>query len=189
MKVSYFILILVVVLIGCTSSKVVPEITPKIVPEVIPEIVPRMYAVVPPPITFLGSGFDISMPLGDYPNTKPQLDNFSLFHGVDMDQMISDMQILKKHPLTEDEVETLTFKIYNKEKELGIDNFWLFRFLAKQSGFEAIVSDYTPDEDISFKLSWESNLRTGWIDFHWWRYQYWSGPGFKYTYSYKIISK
>jgi hypothetical protein len=114
--------------------------------------------------------------------------DYSLFNEISMTQLLSDMEILKKHPMTTEQLETLVMGIYNMEKDMGIADYKLFKILLWQSGFDVLVSSYT-SEDIVARLTWESDTQTGWLDIHWWSYQYWYGPGFKYTYKYEISNK
>ncbi len=69
------------------------------------------------------------------------LHDFNIFAKLNVGQMLSDMQVLKEHPLTEEEVETLALAIYNKEKGLGILNFRLVKILLHLSDFDVFVYD------------------------------------------------
>jgi hypothetical protein len=114
--------------------------------------------------------------------------DYSIYIQIDMAQLLEDMKILKKHPMTQEQFEALALDIYNKEKDFEIADYKLFKILLWQSDFKVLVSSYTSD-DIVARLSWESNTQTGWLDIHWWSYDYWYGPGFKYTYKYEISNK
>jgi len=195
------LLLIAFALIGCSTQNIEPTVAPKI-SIVEPsdmfnfglswlyEYDPSSYNLEIYPYTVGSGDLDDMRALWDLDsNGSVNIFDFALFAKLDMATMVADMEVLKKHPLTEESIETWALGIYHKEKDFGIADFKLFKLLLQQSDFDVFVTSYTLDNEIYAILSWESDLQTGWIDIHLWRHEYLYGRGFKYTYKYLVENK